>query len=265
MARVDLLPAVRVERLLLGQLEPLDGLRHQPVELRGTDLPRHRGDLGIHPPGRLRGQGRGGVDGGLRHQPGPPRRHPPGLDLAPTTGAAGGAARGRDPSAASPTSSTPPAPHRARRHRTPPPPDTPHPRWAPRAHTHATVNDGGGVDRLRRVQVGPPGGEVEEVGRGPVLGGLALASEASSPEAARSSDLCSGSGAVSVMVSILPEPTDSLTARRSQRTIKTGFRTVARSSTAVQPISASRADAPRPRPSPAAPRSRSAGRARWRC
>ena len=36
---------------------------------------------------------------------------------------------------------------------------------------------GGGVDRLGRVEVGPPGGDLEELGSGLVLGGLAVTSE----------------------------------------------------------------------------------------
>ena len=168
-AGVDLLPPVGVERLLLGQLEPLDRLRHQPVELRGTDPPRHGGDLGVDPPGRLAVSGSGWRGWWPPPPAGPATRAPARRGPGPTAAAAGAAARGRGPSAASPPSWTHRARHRARRHRTPPPPDTPHPRWAPRAHTHATVNDGGGVDRLRRVQVGPPGSQVELPGRCSVL------------------------------------------------------------------------------------------------
>ncbi len=45
----------------------------------------------------------------------------------------------------------------------------------------------GVVDRLGRVEVGPPGGDVQHVGGGAVFGGLACTSSASSPEASRSS------------------------------------------------------------------------------
>ena len=42
-------------------------------------------DLGVDAPRRFDGQRRGGVDGGLRDQPGPPRRHRPDVDLGPQT------------------------------------------------------------------------------------------------------------------------------------------------------------------------------------
>ena len=60
-----------------------EGLRDEPVELRGTDPARRRRRAGRRPTRRLRRQGGCGVDGGLGDEPGPPRRDGTGLDLRP--------------------------------------------------------------------------------------------------------------------------------------------------------------------------------------
>ena len=40
-----------------GEVVALEGLGDEPVELRGTDLPGDRSDLGVDPPGGLGSEG----------------------------------------------------------------------------------------------------------------------------------------------------------------------------------------------------------------
>ena len=72
-----------VGRIHAGEVEPLDRLRDEPVQLRGTDLPRDRGDLGVDEPGRLDRQRRCRVDGDLRDGPSAPSGDASGVDLRP--------------------------------------------------------------------------------------------------------------------------------------------------------------------------------------
>ena len=53
-----------------------DRLGDEAVELLGSDPSGDGGDLRVDEPRRLARECRGGVDGGLRDQAGPPRRHP---------------------------------------------------------------------------------------------------------------------------------------------------------------------------------------------
>ena len=97
-ARVDVEVAVlRVRgRVGLGEVVALDGLRDEPVELRGTDLPRHGGDLGVdetRPPPPSAPDSSGWSP---RRRPGPARPAPVRRGPAPRVAAGGGAARGRD-------------------------------------------------------------------------------------------------------------------------------------------------------------------------
>ncbi|MFC7361919.1 hypothetical protein [Nocardioides astragali] len=155
-----------VERL---QLVLLDGLRDEPVQLGGPDAPGHGRDLSVDPPGRLRSQGRGGVDRGLGHHPGPPRRDPTRLHQGPQPGQAVPQLEG-----------VPDQP--LRRHRGHPQ-DGAELGDAELRHRRAALTGDGFlvlatrhgegrhvVDRLGRVQVRPPGDEVELAGGSGVLG-----------------------------------------------------------------------------------------------
>ena len=84
-ARVDEQVAVlRIRgRVDVGEVVALDRLGDEPVQLRGTDPTGDRGDLRVDERRCLDRQGRGRVDGGLRDRPGPPRRDPSGVDLRP--------------------------------------------------------------------------------------------------------------------------------------------------------------------------------------
>ena len=75
-------------RVDLTQLETFDGVGDEAVELRGTDLPRDRGDLDVDVTSGFTGEGGGGVDGDLGDPTGPPGRHEAGLDLGPESGEA---------------------------------------------------------------------------------------------------------------------------------------------------------------------------------
>ena len=66
-----------------GEVEPLDRLGDEPVQLRRTDPTGDGGDLGVDEPGGLDRQRGGRVDGGLGDRAGPPRGNPAGVDLRP--------------------------------------------------------------------------------------------------------------------------------------------------------------------------------------
>ena len=70
-----------VGRVLTG-----DGVLDEPVDPAGAHTRRERRGLRVDPRHRLHGQGRGGVDGGLGDDPGPPRGDPAGVDLGPQPG-----------------------------------------------------------------------------------------------------------------------------------------------------------------------------------
>ncbi|MFC0221126.1 hypothetical protein [Nocardioides zeicaulis] len=151
-----------------GEVIALDRFRDEPVELRGPDLPCHSSDLGVDPPRRLDRQRRDGVDGRLGHHPGSPRRHAAGVDLVPQTGEAVPQLEsvadellrrgGGDPQDGAELGDA------VLRHQR-----------APIAGNGFLVVDarhgerGSVVDRAGRVQVGPPGGEIELTGRSSVL------------------------------------------------------------------------------------------------
>nr|WP_255890180.1 hypothetical protein [Nocardioides astragali] len=155
-------------RIRWGELEALDALWDQPVELGGADASGDGRDLGIDPPGRLRSQRRGGVDRGFGHHPGPPRRDPTRLHLRPQP---------REP--VPQLQGVPDQP--LRRHRRDPE-DGAELGDAELRHRRAALTGDGflvltsrhgegrrHVDRLRRMEVRPAGGEVELTGSFGVL------------------------------------------------------------------------------------------------
>ncbi|CAM3840715.1 hypothetical protein NOZE110980_17365 [Nocardioides zeicaulis] len=159
-----------------AEVVALDRLRDEPVELRGPDLARNGRDLGVDPPGRLDRQRRNGVDGRLGHQPCPPGRDPAGVDLLPQARLSVPQLermpdellrrRGRDPQDGAELGDAELGDQRT-----------------PLAGDGLLVVDarhgerGSVVDRLGRVEVGPPSGEFEDVRGGAVLVSLAAASE----------------------------------------------------------------------------------------
>ena len=177
LVRTEVTVGVEVALVLLGirtglggQLEPLDRLSHEPVELRGPDPPGDGGDLRVDPSDGLTGEGGAGVDGGLGDHPGLPRRHPSGVDLRPQAGQAVAQLEGvadellrRDRRDAEDAAELGDAELR-------------HQRTALTGDGFLVLAAGSGerggvVDRLRRVEVGPPGGEVELAGGFGVLAG----------------------------------------------------------------------------------------------
>ena len=119
--------------LLLGLLlrrEPGRGEGDQPLDGREPEPVDAGGELLVHPPGRLEGQGAGvgGDPAGLV------RRDLAGLDLRPQQRGTGAAGRGRRPSTTSPTGWRRPSPHRAPRPRTAPPPECRRRRGRRRSH-----------------------------------------------------------------------------------------------------------------------------------
>ena len=114
------------------EVEPLDRLGDEPVELGGPDLPATAATWASTQRGGL-AQGGGGVDGGLRDEPGPPGRHRPGVDLAPEPGEAVAELEGMPDQLLRRRRRDARARRRARRRRTPPPAGSPRLRWAPRA------------------------------------------------------------------------------------------------------------------------------------
>ena len=169
-ARVDVeVPVLRIRgRVDVGEVEALDRLGDEPVQLRGTDLTGDGGDLGVDERRGLDRQGGGRVDGDLRDRAGPPRRHPSGVDLRPQPREAVAQLEGV-------------ADELLRRGRR----DTQDGAELGEAELRhqrrtltgdrllvLTTRDGerrGVVDRLRRVQVGPPRGHDEQVCCSPVL------------------------------------------------------------------------------------------------
>ena len=159
-ARVDVEVAVLRIRSRVDRCEVVapDRLRDEPVQLR-----RHRPDRRPRRPGRRRtrrprGSGRGWRGWWPPRPSGPATPAPGRPGPAPTAAGGGGAARGRGRRASSPPSSRSRGRHRARRGRTPPPAAHPHRRWVPRARTRDRERRRV-MDRLRRVQVGPPRGQ----------------------------------------------------------------------------------------------------------
>ena len=163
-ARVDVEVAVLRIRVgsKSGEVEPLDRLRDQPVQLRRTDPTGDGGDLGVDERRGLDGQGGGRVDGGLGDRAGPPRRHPAGLDLRPQPREAVAQLEGV-------------ADELLRRGRRDPEDGAELGEAELRDQRRTLTRDGllvlttrhgersRVVDRLRRVQVGPPGGEDEQL------------------------------------------------------------------------------------------------------
>ena len=151
-----------------GEVVALDGLRDEPVELGGTDPSGDGGDLRVHEPRSLESQRRRGVDGRLGDRPRPPRRDMTRLDLRPQPGEAVAQLEGV-------------ADELLRRGRGDPEHRTElgdaelrHQRASVAGEGFLVVRPwdgerGGGVDGLGRVEVGPPGGEVELAGRFGVL------------------------------------------------------------------------------------------------
>ena len=163
-------------RVDAGEVKPLDRLGDQPVQLRRTDATGDGGDLGVDEPGSLPSQQGGGVDGDLGDRAGPPRRHPAGVDLRPQPG--------------EPVAELEGVPDELlRRGRRDPQDGAELGEAELRDQRRALTRDGllvltprhrersRVVDRLRRVQVGPPGGGDEQLGGSAVLGGLLSAGE----------------------------------------------------------------------------------------
>ena len=197
-------------RVDVGEVVTLDRLRDEPVQLGGTDPTGDRGDLRIDEPRGLHGQRGGRVDGHLRDRTGPPRRDPSGVDLRPQP---------RE-SVAQLEGVTDELLRRGRRD----PQDGAELGQAELRHQRRTLardgllvltaRDGersGVVDRLRRVQVGPPGREDQLVsGRPRPRLALRPGSKRSRSRAVRSSTSpAPGPASVSIMCSILPATTDS--------------------------------------------------------
>ncbi|CAM3798774.1 hypothetical protein NOZE110980_15630 [Nocardioides zeicaulis] len=143
-----------------AEVVPLDGLGDEPVELRSPDLACDGRDLGVDPPGRLGGERGKRVNGGLGHQPCPPRRDLAGVNLAPQP---------RQPMA-----QLEGVPDQLLRRRGRDPQHRPELGDAELRDQRTTITGDGllvvdtrhgergcVVDRLGRVQVGPAGGEVE--------------------------------------------------------------------------------------------------------
>ena len=175
MARVDVEVAVlRIRgRVGVGEVVALDRLGDEPVQLRRPDPTGDRGDLGVHERRSLARQRRGGVDGGLRDRAGPPCRDPSGVDLRPQPREAVAQLEGV-------------ADELLRRGRRDPE-DGAELGEAELRHERRTLTGdrllvlaarhgerSGVVDRLRRVQVGPPGCQDQQVGCRAVLGCLAV-------------------------------------------------------------------------------------------
>ena len=222
-----------------------------------------------------RGQRGGGVDGDLRDRARPPRRDPAGVDLRPQP---------REP-VAQLEGVADELLRRGRRD----PEDGAELGEAELRHQRRTLTGDGllvltardgersrVVDRLRRVQVGPPGSHDQEVRRGPVLGCLPVPRERQQVASGEVVDLtCSGP------CQRLDHVFDSTGDHRQRpwlwtvpgHPFSTGFVTGLRPSSTTgdgvppRPPGARVSTARRAtsRPSRAARRSRRAGRARWRC
>ena len=211
MARVDVeVAVVRIGgRVESGEVEPLDRLGDEPVQLRRTDPAGDGRDLGVDEPGGLDRQGRGGVDGGLGDRACPPRGNPAGVDLRPQPWEAVAELEGvahellrRGRRDAQDGAELGEAELRDQR------------RTLTRDRLLVLTTRHGErshvVDRLRRVQVGPPGRDDQEVAAARSSAAFRSRASASRSEAVRSSTSpLRGPASVSIMCSILSATTDS--------------------------------------------------------